>query len=633
MSFWLNRNGHGAGFWDGDWPKHGAELDKAAHSYGEFDLYVGDDGEIDGSPLTPRRKRLNEVAEHRDPTTGQFAAGPDPVGEWAVVQRMMKVYARKAGLGDYVHNSAIPTGKPGEWRFWAQRPGERAKEHRVSQQHLKDAYERGGLSEVDERDPRTGRFVPDHHGHGHHRRIPPRRLAPQRRGASVRDYDVTDNRGRRLAGPFPDYGKARSEADKRGGVVGFVAGELRAKTRWSDAEILSSVKHGDMMTQPARERAYELVEAGLIDAAGTWKLTPAGERVLTNSGWENSADNPHRTKKVGCPVHGVSAPSSGAGYYAEASRRRATRGGRPRRPAPSRGHQQQGTVSITSVNRPDLNGSWSFTVRPYPAGDGWEWVALQNGSEAKSGGGRTKAEATEGARGYIQHIQSIAKRGARLPPELQFGAVNEGPRVDRSHRSGGRRQRSVLSRHDAKAMVAEARRQRVRSDEVDAEEAGERYAEEQLKSDHFNQWAYGQMVEGRRMRRADPKSVIPLENAADFKKLARNMLQQLGWDMDRDMDMRADPGRGRRRRRGDCAELRGRARLRQGRPRGALQAEHGQLAGERPPPGRDGAQARGARGEGRGRPQESERVARPEAPPAGVEPSPRARWSPRTGSS
>jgi hypothetical protein len=39
------------------------------------------------------------------------------------------------------------------------------------------------------------------------------------------------------------------------------------------------------------------------------------------------------------------------------------------------------------------------------------------------------------------------------------------------------------------------------------------------------------------MRKADPKSVIPLDNAADFKKLARNMLQQLGWDMDRDLHM------------------------------------------------------------------------------------------------
>ena len=36
---WLTRNGHGCGYWDGDWPKGIAEgLDKLAHEYGSFDL-------------------------------------------------------------------------------------------------------------------------------------------------------------------------------------------------------------------------------------------------------------------------------------------------------------------------------------------------------------------------------------------------------------------------------------------------------------------------------------------------------------------------------------------------------------------------------------------------------------------
>lgn len=47
--FWLTRNGHGAGFWDGDWPEPAAtRLTKAAHSCGEYTLYVGDDGMIHG---------------------------------------------------------------------------------------------------------------------------------------------------------------------------------------------------------------------------------------------------------------------------------------------------------------------------------------------------------------------------------------------------------------------------------------------------------------------------------------------------------------------------------------------------------------------------------------------------------
>lgn len=48
--FWLTRNGHGAGFWDGDWPKHGDALTEAAHAFGEFYLTVGDDGVIYGPP-------------------------------------------------------------------------------------------------------------------------------------------------------------------------------------------------------------------------------------------------------------------------------------------------------------------------------------------------------------------------------------------------------------------------------------------------------------------------------------------------------------------------------------------------------------------------------------------------------
>jgi hypothetical protein len=47
--FWLSRNGHGCGYWDGDWPKGIAEgLDKLAKQFGEFILYLGDDGLIYG---------------------------------------------------------------------------------------------------------------------------------------------------------------------------------------------------------------------------------------------------------------------------------------------------------------------------------------------------------------------------------------------------------------------------------------------------------------------------------------------------------------------------------------------------------------------------------------------------------
>jgi hypothetical protein len=45
--FWLNRNGHGCGFWDGDWAEPVASrLDAASSEAGSCDIYVGDDGKL-----------------------------------------------------------------------------------------------------------------------------------------------------------------------------------------------------------------------------------------------------------------------------------------------------------------------------------------------------------------------------------------------------------------------------------------------------------------------------------------------------------------------------------------------------------------------------------------------------------
>jgi hypothetical protein len=65
--FWLTRNGHGSGFWDGDWnppyvelddngkprlfqrwPTAGDYLTAISEAYGSYDLYIGDDGLIHG---------------------------------------------------------------------------------------------------------------------------------------------------------------------------------------------------------------------------------------------------------------------------------------------------------------------------------------------------------------------------------------------------------------------------------------------------------------------------------------------------------------------------------------------------------------------------------------------------------
>lgn len=42
--FYLTRNRHGAGFWDGDWPENGKVLTERSHPYGTQELYLGDDG-------------------------------------------------------------------------------------------------------------------------------------------------------------------------------------------------------------------------------------------------------------------------------------------------------------------------------------------------------------------------------------------------------------------------------------------------------------------------------------------------------------------------------------------------------------------------------------------------------------
>jgi hypothetical protein len=41
--FWLTRNGHGAGFWDGDWSNEaGKALTAASKAFGECNIYLGD---------------------------------------------------------------------------------------------------------------------------------------------------------------------------------------------------------------------------------------------------------------------------------------------------------------------------------------------------------------------------------------------------------------------------------------------------------------------------------------------------------------------------------------------------------------------------------------------------------------
>ena len=45
--FWYTRNGHGCGFWDGDWPEpYATALTDACKAFRSLDAYPGDDGKV-----------------------------------------------------------------------------------------------------------------------------------------------------------------------------------------------------------------------------------------------------------------------------------------------------------------------------------------------------------------------------------------------------------------------------------------------------------------------------------------------------------------------------------------------------------------------------------------------------------
>jgi hypothetical protein len=46
-NFWLTRNRHGAGFWDGDYGNIGDALTEVAHSFGERYILVNEEGDLE----------------------------------------------------------------------------------------------------------------------------------------------------------------------------------------------------------------------------------------------------------------------------------------------------------------------------------------------------------------------------------------------------------------------------------------------------------------------------------------------------------------------------------------------------------------------------------------------------------
>lgn len=90
--FWLNRNGHGAGFWDGGWSERVADkLDKASQFYGEFYLGEGDFKKSSrsngyGRSMMARRNPEVECREPRKHFDRYRGAQVMHKGEWVQVE-------------------------------------------------------------------------------------------------------------------------------------------------------------------------------------------------------------------------------------------------------------------------------------------------------------------------------------------------------------------------------------------------------------------------------------------------------------------------------------------------------------------------------------------------------------------
>lgn len=208
--FWLTRNGHGAGFWDGDWPKHGDELTRAAKSYGTFDLYVGEDGAIHGSPIgndgaSQALEERRRVGPRR--TVADFNTRQDLIEHERAVGAT-HVLAIGSGVTLFYPTRGRQYEENRAWKergYWHGRaPSDRVVVDRLP----------AGAEPIESFLSRAGG----------------RRAAAESR--QVRDYIAVDNRGKRIAGPSKDYDAMKRDADRAGGYVQFSMGVSEtARTR------------------------------------------------------------------------------------------------------------------------------------------------------------------------------------------------------------------------------------------------------------------------------------------------------------------------------------------------------------------------------------------------------------------
>jgi hypothetical protein len=255
--FWLTRNGHGAGFWDGDWPKPQAtELTNASKTYGEFDLYIGDDGVIYGSPLETRvaRESRRGVVRANSLHVADFSTLPDLIkhaksdlGATHVSGHgsETRVYFPR-GDGQYEEASVWQKGN-----YWhAEGPGARQLVRKPPAGAK--PITQGGMRWASETTARRWEDVPQEELLS---------LAHAHQWSAQRDA-------------------AQAELEKRRGRGGRASEATDQRSRWPDWMILESVEKGQGMTPQAKNRAFELAARGYIDITGTWKLTDKGQDAL-----------------------------------------------------------------------------------------------------------------------------------------------------------------------------------------------------------------------------------------------------------------------------------------------------------------------------------------------------------------
>jgi len=170
--FWLNRNGHGAGFWDGDWPEpQASRLDAASKRFGEVNLYV-QDGEVGADfmrPMKPNARAQRRNGEQQYFPWGKKRAGAlevtiptfdwrqisgdgDPGGHGAIIARadgksieLVEIQPVREYVGD---KEAADVGFP----FWTREAYYDADDLSPSKKGVREAIESSDL-DVDEVKP------------------------------------------------------------------------------------------------------------------------------------------------------------------------------------------------------------------------------------------------------------------------------------------------------------------------------------------------------------------------------------------------------------------------------------------------------------------------------------------------